>query len=298
MLKSRILFIINTKFYLKIKMATIRLFSDVHCEFGRFHAPILPNEKDMVCVLAGDIGVAHRPKTIGPFVNEMARRYKAVVYVLGNHEHYQTSVLRTMEKVRAAIGMYPEYDLDEPDVQGIPDNVHILENQDVVIDDVAFIGSTLWTDFRKGNPHVMLTARDRMNDYKCIRIGPIGEPYRRRLKPQDTYSFHDNAKRYIFPKIAEHKALGRKVFVVTHHAPSEQSIAPEFRNPSDDLINPCYATELGYEILDANPNCWVHGHIHTSLDYMIGETRVVCNPRGYHGHALNPTFQPTLVIEI
>jgi hypothetical protein len=29
---------------------------------------------------------------------------------------------------------------------------------------------------------------------------------------------------------------------------------------------------------------WTHGHTHEDFDYMIGTTRVVCNPRGYVGH--------------
>jgi hypothetical protein len=29
---------------------------------------------------------------------------------------------------------------------------------------------------------------------------------------------------------------------------------------------------------------WTHGHMHDPFDYMIGSTRVVCNPRGYLGH--------------
>jgi hypothetical protein len=29
---------------------------------------------------------------------------------------------------------------------------------------------------------------------------------------------------------------------------------------------------------------WTHGHTHEPFDYMIGTTRVVCNPRGYSGH--------------
>jgi hypothetical protein len=29
---------------------------------------------------------------------------------------------------------------------------------------------------------------------------------------------------------------------------------------------------------------WTHGHTHHKFDYMIGETRIVCNPRGYEGY--------------
>jgi len=36
---------------------------------------------------------------------------------------------------------------------------------------------------------------------------------------------------------------------------------------------------------------WTHGHMHNASDYMIGETRVVCNPRGYVGYESTNQFQ-------
>ena len=50
-------------------------------------------------------------------------------------------------------------------------------------------------------------------------------------------------------------------------------------------------------ILASGAAVWCHGHIHNSADYMIAETRVICNPRGYIGHELNPDFDPNLTVE-
>ena len=41
----------------------------------------------------------------------------------------------------------------------------------------------------------------------------------------------------------------------------------------------------------------LHGHLHRQSDYRLGDTRVVCNPRGYPNQR-NPSFVPDLVIEI
>jgi hypothetical protein len=41
---------------------------------------------------------------------------------------------------------------------------------------------------------------------------------------------------------------------------------------------------------------WVHGHVHASFDYRIGDTRVLANPQG-HGDE-NPAFRPGLVVEV
>jgi hypothetical protein len=47
-------------------------------------------------------------------------------------------------------------------------------------------------------------------------------------------------------------------------------------------MNGAYSTDLDNWILDRRQiKLWTHGHTHESFDYMIGTTRVVCNPRGY-----------------
>jgi len=276
----------------------VRLFSDLHLECGNINVPVIENEKDIVVVLAGDIGVADRPRTIGPFVHEMAQRHRAVVYVAGNHEHWDSSFLRTYDKIRSAIGMWQSHDQSVPNAIGIPSNVHTLQNEVVEIDDVVFIGATLWTSYRNHNDLAMFDAKRFMKDYKKIRTGSEADPYRRKFEPMDAWFDHNHSKEFIFKKIKEYKDLGKKVFVVTHHAPSELSIAPEYRTAHDDLLNASYATELGNDIADLQPNIWVHGHTHTSHDYTIGDTRIVCNPRGYFIEHLVPTFNPNFLIEV
>ena len=49
-----------------------------------------------------------------------------------------------------------------------------------------------------------------------------------------------------------------------------------------------------------NPNIklWIHGHVHNNFDYMIGDTRVICNPRGYEMYQENFEFKPDLEVDI
>jgi hypothetical protein len=51
-------------------------------------------------------------------------------------------------------------------------------------------------------------------------------------------------------------------------------------------MNGAFRSELDGFILSKHDRIklWVHGHMHNPSDYMIGDTRVVCNPRGYVGH--------------
>jgi Icc-related predicted phosphoesterase len=63
-------------------------------------------------------------------------------------------------------------------------------------------------------------------------------------------------------------------------APSFLSVNEKFKH--DGKSNGAYCSDLSDLILD-NPNIkvWVHGHVHDTCDYKVGDTRVLCNPRGY-----------------
>jgi Icc-related predicted phosphoesterase len=72
----------------------------------------------------------------------------------------------------------------------------------------------------------------------------------------------------------------QKFVVVGHHAPSKTSTKPRYQN--DTLMNGGYSSDLSEFILDRPQiKLWTHGHTHDKFDYMIGDTRIVCNPRGY-----------------
>jgi hypothetical protein len=78
-----------------------------------------------------------------------------------------------------------------------------------------------------------------------------------------------------------------KFVVVGHHAPTKLSVKPRYQN--DTLMNGAYSSDLTEFILDhPQIKVWTHGHTHDVFDYMIGTTRVVCNPRGYVGYERGP----------
>jgi hypothetical protein len=117
-----------------------------------------------------------------------------------------------------------------------------------------------------------------MNDFRIIRNDELGFT---KLRPAHTMHRHQRTVAYLKTVLADRK--DNKVVVVGHHAPTLNSIHEKYRN--DQLMNGGYASDLSELILD-NPQIklWTHGHMHDPFDYMVGETRVVCNPRGYAGH--------------
>ena len=202
-------------------------------------------------------------------------------FVYGNHEFYGGNMPSIPAKVDKAIAHLS--------------NVWILDSGTVEIGGVHFVGSTLWTDMNNLNQMVMWDASQLMADYTRIRTGPRHEPWRRRLKPVDTTRFHIEERNYMFRTITELKEAGETVVAVSHHLPSYQCIGPGYKGSS---LNGAYASELFEYVADSKPDLWCHGHTHESNDFMLADTRVICNPRGYWPSDMNVNFDVMLNVEV
>lgn len=262
----------------------VRLMSDLHLEFSPLEVPEMPEDKDTVLVLAGDVGVGKKKRTYVDFLLEMSKRFAYVVYVPGNHEFYKGNVDTTWTKMKL--------NMVEALYSQSLKNVKMLNGDVLKLGEYAFIGATLWTDYNRKNPMSMVLARQGLSDHYLIRKG---EEYST-FKPEDAFALHCRHKNFIFGMLDILRDKYKTV-VVTHHAPSFMSVDEKFHGNN---LNPSYASELGNEIADFGPDVWIHGHMHDSKDYTIGNTRVLLNPRGYtiSGEQENKNFDPYLRIEI
>jgi hypothetical protein len=264
----------------------VKVVSDLHlecCEQGH-GVPNLGEGETLI--LGGDILCARHLKKNGAlkevyndFLKKCTDNFENVLYISGNHEHYGYNYEGTWDVLK----------------ENLPERIRLLENETVKIQDWFFIGSTLWTDFANGNALEMMEARQCTNDYKVIRI----TPKYRKMQPEDTYRFHNESRHYLETKLEELK--NEKIWVLTHHAPSYQSVHEKYRRGG--ITNGAYVSNLDGLILD-NPQIkyWSHGHTHNSFDYQIGDCRVICNPRGYYNGYnnadLNMDFDSNLEIQI
>lgn len=206
---------------------------------------------------------------------------KTIVTVSGNHEHYGMDIHKNLNAMRQAAQVH---------------NIHFLENDEVVINGVRFLGCTLWTDFelynREQRKNCMLDAQQYLNDFKHIRI----DNGQWNFTPIDSIEMHKESVKWLKQKIDE--PFDGPTIVVTHHAPSYKSVVPRFQG---DLLSACFASNLDHLMDGSKIELWVHGHMHDSLDYEVNGTRVICNPRGYcrfEGGEENSDFDPKLLIEI
>lgn len=189
-----------------------------------------------------------------------ADNYKDVIFVAGNHEYYGSS--------REAVHMMLN------NIQAKHKNFHFLNNDICNINGRRFVGTTLWfadTAGARANQHLM-------NDFYQI-------------KNFTNWVYQDNSLAHNFLK----KNVCKDDIVITHHLPSNRSVSPEYEN---SLLNAYFVSPADDVIVENRPAVWAHGHTHDSFDYMLEETRVVCNPYGYERHETNSNFANNLVIDI
>jgi Icc-related predicted phosphoesterase len=255
----------------------IHLASDIHIEFGvtDYHVP----EETELLVLAGDIGVGTKGVDFAAMISD--REQIPVVMVAGNHEFYNQR------------GLSENYFNIWEAAKNL--GVDFLQDSSVEIKGVTFVGSTLWTDYAlydDANAHsisihdAMKMCQYGMNDCKYCNVTPALLLDR-----------HNTSVAYIKEECA--KVFDKsKLVVVTHHAPSIQSVPPHHQMNGVEY-NAGYASNLEDVIIECDPEFWFHGHMHDAAWYNVGRTQVASNPVGYVTQANDPNgYRSDFIVEV
>jgi Icc-related predicted phosphoesterase len=296
----------------------IAVCSDLHLEFGDLD--LTNNENADVLILGGDILVADDVKNFSyvdeqimaatpsmlargeryyNFVKRCSERFPQVVLIMGNHEHYHGDYAETASIIRTVVGEFS--------------NVHFLDKEWRIINGVLFYGGTLWTDMNNEDPATLRQIAYMMNDYRGVKNSSKTVSYRvpdmtkdesdawtfkerpANFTPEDSVEDHRAFLKGLDEVLALHPDL--PTVVVGHHAPSKASTHPRYK--TEVVTNGAYSTNLDDFILDRRQiRLWTHGHTHEDFDYMIGTTRIVCNPRGYDGYEERADRFELKVVEI
>jgi predicted phosphodiesterase len=236
-----------------------------------------------VLVLAGDIADGAYACTL--FADWPAEKRVPIIYIAGNHEFYGHPIDPIYRKLREGAAL---------------NNIHFLENDSIVIDGVRFLGTTLWTDYRlelnRTQSQLMEYCGTRLNDHHLIRTG------RHTFTTEDALARHELARTWLETELAQ--PFGGKTVVVTHHAPHPMSVHPRYIG---NQLNAAFVSDLS--ALMPGVDLWLHGHVHDSFDYQVGQCRVVANPAGYvlnRRYAIDPSeyefenrgFDRSLLVEV
>jgi Icc-related predicted phosphoesterase len=286
----------------------IAIASDIHLEFGDLD--ITNDNQADVLILSGDICVAvdldmrdrrqtemgfarWRSEMFHDFFERCTANFPHVIYIMGNHEYYHSDFATELGEMRRKLAHLS--------------NLYILEREIKVIDDVTFIGGTLWTDMNNRDELTMYHMRTMMNDFRVIQNSAVPVHFRTqegefktrvaKFSPEDAVTEHVKMKEYIQVVTDMLGKNPNKYVVVGHHAPSRKSTHEMYAH--DTIMNGGYSSDLD-EFIEQRPQIklWTHGHTHHPFDYMIGETRVVCNPRGYAGHEARADEWKLLTVDI
>lgn len=239
----------------------LHLISDVHLDHDEqadaaFVRDYRNDDQADTVVVAGDVYSTASPRKVSEFLRLLAGMYEHVLYVPGNHDFWCAT---------------PAWVVDEMVAETAADtNIHLfMHPQFQTIGAQRFLGGTMW--YPAPAPYQMQTFID-MRQTRCDREWFFKE--------------HD---KFLWE-------LARAVpsdVVVTHHLPHPGCTPDRFRNNPQDHY---FMTNLTDEILSVRPKLWLAGHTHDACDFVVGDTRIVINPRAYpHEYQTRPPYKPFLI---
>lgn len=246
----------------------VRIYSDLHLEIDAAPSLIQRNAIDGadLVILAGDIHTKGRGVAWAKGMFDVP-----VIYVCGNHEFYKGHIDRTLQSMKQLAA---------------DSNVHVLENECLVVGKVRILGATAWTDFATGESVYQASqeARRGMNDFRLIRAG---EGYRA-LSISDVISRNHQTYQWLKEELA--KEFDGQTVVVTHHCPLVSYCGPEQSSP----LMPAYSNN--WPELVRKADSWIFGHTHSHVDVVVDGCRLISNPKGYPGE--HCSFNDDFVIDI
>ena len=260
----------------------MQVFSDLHCEYNGASPLNLvreqtPADADLI-VCAGDL--TQDPRHGQMLLSNHFPEFPCA-YVAGNHEYYRQYITDFYEPQPFSLSSDP---------------VCWLECDELIIaGEARILGTTLWTDYKLfgDQARAMAVASVSMSDHgQILERNKVDDGWQVDVfKPASAFNRHQKSISWLRKKLLTPVKI--PTVVVTHHCPHPKSVPAEFEF---DEVTPAFCSDLSKIIEEFQPAVWIHGHTHTSFDYKIGDTRIVCNPYGY-GYE-NPDFDARLVVEV
>lgn len=237
------------------KMALVRIFSDLHLEFGlspiKKCIDICSKNKTKYIILAGDItNFKQREHVLSNLVSALKPFTEQIIYILGNHEYYELGETKPCDVTSIYKDLSKSLDIT------------FLENESIDTNDFTFYGTTLWTKLND-------EAFQRMNDQFSF------------TSKQDILNIHEESKTKLETFINNYNSK-KPLVVITHHMPSFKLIDKQYQKYA--LINSGFANELD-NLIKYPISYWIYGHTHIPNNCEMNGVKMLCNPHGYFREA-------------
>lgn len=249
----------------------IQVLSDIHIDFKTEEVPNVDKYIDTsvdnsktILVLAGDIGNLYKYDQLYTFLDKLSQFYKYLIYVPGNHEYYMVKCQNYRRKGFEELKNF--LNKLESNIQ----NLYVLDRAYITINDIYFVGATLWSKLIKPLPHFV-----RINEMDTVKYSLM----------------HREDINYIKKMVHFCKKNNKQLVVITHYPPFIHEHLKDSGNK--DL----YSNDIDF-IHEDNMKLWICGHVHKKIDKIINGTRIVGNPHGKDGHDVVENYDKNLMIEI
>ncbi|EJD48406.1 serine/threonine protein phosphatase [Auricularia subglabra TFB-10046 SS5] len=214
--------------------------------------------------LLGDIGLA-KHDGLYDFFEKQLRRFQRVFFVPGNHEYYGSSPSSAMSRLQSFADK-----MSSKQCKTFGEFVLMHRKRYDLSPNVTILGCTLWS-------HIPSFAEDTvwrvLNDFRQIEHWTVGSHN----------ASHEADRAWLSRQLAALKTSGKRVLVLTHHAPTTPGTSePRFEHEGN-LPSHGFVTSLSEQkdLWDRPVTTWAFGHTHFNCDFIRDGIRVVANQRGY-----------------
>lgn len=253
-----------------IHLEVLELAKDFHPEDDETFRFIIEPQAPIL-ILAGDITSLHAKCTV-PFLKWCSQKFEHTFWIMGNHEYYtqitisKDSILENYRRL-------------------CPDNVHILDNETYTLENVLFVGTTLWSNIPEEDD---LEIQHRINDYRMIYTKEG-----RRISPAEVRAEFKKNMQFLEDTIATNPE--KQIVIISHHAPLKKDTS--FVKYEGDITNGAYATHIDLPN-DSNVRYWIYGHTHHNAQIQKGNYKVVSNQFGYFAEHTGITYEFSAILEV
>lgn len=292
----------------------IRVISDLHLDVNeRFPFSLRGVEKDEFALVAGDI--SGNVKLTSRWVRENLHNG---MFVVGNHDPSYNELPMTIQKQKEFLAK--RHGLDS-NVTFLDESVGVM-SKEIPGTNIMVVGSALYTDYKymseydqnllektnqyrkehpEGDSELLTPEKVNMsrghrglNDFRWGKVEDEQKPRKQRfLTPNDYKTWFDKTFSRISEIVEANK--DKEIIVLTHHCPTPKCIDKQY---VDSTMNASYVSDLESFILEhPNIKAWCCGHVHSVHIDKVGDTLIVCNPRGYEKNMESVNWNPNTFID-